>query len=79
MIIWVFFKLIKTHIPPKSGKNEKILKCFEKNKTKSFGFGNKKLGSDTDNEIGPWFWFPISKPGFGRTLMKLAVLSVICT
>ena len=29
-----------------------------------------KLGCDTDNEIGPWFWFPISKPGFGRTLMK---------
>ena len=28
----------------------------------------KKIGSDTDTEIGPWFWFPIPKPGFGRTL-----------
>ena len=26
----------------------------------------KKIGSDT--EIGPWFRFPIPKPGFGRTL-----------
>ena len=22
----------------------------------------------TNTEIGPWFWFPITKPGFGRTL-----------
>ena len=34
---------------------------------KSFGFG-KKIGSDTDTESGPSFWFPIPKPGFGRTL-----------
>ena len=44
------------------------MKFFEKKK-KSFSFGNKKkIGFYTDNEIGPWFWFPISKPGFGRTL-----------
>ena len=34
-----------------------------------FGFGKKSFGSDTDTEIGPWFRFPISKPGFGRTLV----------
>ena len=32
----------------------------------SIGFGQKKFGTDT--EIGPWFRFPIQKPGFGRTL-----------
>ena len=26
----------------------------------------KKFGFDT--KIGPWFRFPITKPGFGRTL-----------
>ena len=26
------------------------------------------MGSDTDTETGPWFRFPIPKPGFGRTL-----------
>ena len=35
---------------------------------KSFGFGKKKFGYGTDTEIGPWFPFPIPKPGFGRTL-----------
>ena len=40
------------------------MRKFEK---MSFGFGKKKLGSDT--EIGPWFWFPIPKHGFGRTLL----------
>ena len=37
-------------------------------KKKSFGFGKKNFGSDTDTEIGPWFRFPIPKPNFGRTL-----------
>ena len=37
---------------------------------KSFGFGKKSFCSDTDSEIGPWFWFPIPKPGFGSTLLK---------
>ena len=32
---------------------------------KSFGFGKKKFGSDTDAEIGPWFQFPIPKLNFG--------------
>ena len=27
----------------------------------------KKIATDT--EIGPWFRFPIPKPGFGRTLL----------
>ena len=36
---------------------------------KSFGCGKKKdFGSNTDTEIRPWFWFPISKLGFGYTL-----------
>ena len=48
------------------GKNEKNLKNFEK---KSFGVGKKNFGSDT--EIGPWFQFPIPKPGFGRTLQTV--------
>ena len=34
---------------------------------KKFGFGKKKSGSDTDSEIGPWFRFPIPKPGCSRT------------
>ena len=38
---------------------------FEK---KSFGFGTKNFGSDTDTKIEPWFRFPIPKPVFGRTL-----------
>ena len=33
----------------------------------SFSFG-KKIRSNTDTEIGPWFWFPIPKPNFGLTL-----------
>ena len=36
---------------------------------KSFGFGIKSFSSDTNNQIGPWFRFPIPKPGFGRTLI----------
>ena len=28
----------------------------------------ESFGSDTDTKIGPWFWFLIPKPGFGRTL-----------
>ena len=38
------------------------------NKKKEIQFRKKKIGSDTDTEIGPWVWFPIPKPGFGRTL-----------
>ena len=34
-----------------------------------FRFG-KKIISDTDTEIGPWFWFRIPKPGFGCTLVQ---------
>ena len=40
---------------------------FRKEK-KSFGFGWKNFGSDTDTEIGPGFQFSIPKPGFGHTL-----------
>ena len=36
---------------------------------KSFNFGTKTFGSDTDTEIGPWFRFPIPKPDFDRTLL----------
>ena len=38
------------------GKHEKNLK-------------KKIFDSDTNTEIGPWFQFPIPKPGFGRTLL----------
>ena len=36
--------------------------------SKSFGFRKKEFGFDIDTKIGPWFWFPLSKPGLGRTL-----------
>ena len=29
----------------------------------------KNFGFKTDTEIGPWFWFPISKPNFGLILL----------
>ena len=35
---------------------------------KKFGFWRKNFGSGDDTEFGPWFQFPISKPGFGHTL-----------
>ena len=35
-------------------------------KKKEFQFREKRFGSDT--EIGPWFRFPIPKPGFGCKL-----------
>ena len=38
-------------------------------KKKSFGFGKKKFGSETDTEIGPWFRFLTMKPNFGLTLL----------
>jgi hypothetical protein len=38
-------------------------KCGNFWKKKSFGFG-----SHTNTQIGPWFRFPIPRPGFGRTL-----------
>ena len=59
------FELIKTYIPPRSGKHDFFLNV----KKKSFGFEKKKIGYDT--EIGPWFRFPIPKPGFGRTLQTV--------
>jgi hypothetical protein len=57
------FKLIKTYIPQRSGEK------WEKCEKKGFGFGKKNFGSDTNTEIGPWFRFPIPKPGFGLTLV----------
>ena len=43
-------------------------------KKKSFGFGKKNFGSETDTEIGPWFWFPIPKPNFGLPLSTSEVM-----
>ena len=37
----------------------------------------KKFGCDT--EIGPWFWFQIPKPGFGRTLQQILDGPQFCT
>ena len=45
---------------------KKKLKFFEK----KVRFRKEKISSDTDTEIGPWFQFPIPKPGFGRTLVS---------
>ena len=39
-------------------------------KKKGFGFGKKNFGSNTDTEIGHWFWFPIPKPGLSHTLLS---------
>ena len=46
------------------GKYEKSLKFFEK---KRVSVSEKKISTDT--EIEPWFRFPITKPGFGCTLV----------
>ena len=32
------------------------------------GFRKKSFGSNTNTKIGPWFRFPIPKPGFSRIL-----------
>ena len=50
----------------------------EKNilKRKSFGFRKKSFGSDTDTQIGPWFWFMIPKPGLGCTLDQIHITDV---
>ena len=42
---------------------------FENIKFLKFQFPKKSFGSNTDTEIGPWFRFPILKPGFGCTLI----------
>ena len=47
------------------GKQNKNLNFFEKKE--GFSLGEKSFSSDTDTESGPWFRFPIPKPGFGRT------------
>ena len=47
---------------------KKKLKFFEKKKV---SVSEKKIGSDTDTKIGPWFRFPIPEPGFGRTLISV--------
>ena len=49
------------------GNHEKYEKKMKK---KSFSFRKKKFDSDTDTKIGPWFRFPIPKPGFGRKLKR---------
>ena len=46
-------------------KYEKMSKIWKREVSVS---EKKKNGSDTDTEIGPWFRFPIPKPGFGCTL-----------
>ena len=59
------------------GKHDKNLNLFKfVFKKKSLGFGKKSLGSNADTEIGPWFWFPIPKPGFGCTLPQTMNLNL---
>ena len=57
----VFFPTIKGTLKPADK-----FRRFSSFVSESFEFGTKS--SDTDTIIGPWFWFPIPKPGFGRTL-----------
>ena len=49
----------------------------EKNLEKNVSVSEKKIGSKTDTEIEPWFRFPIPKPNFGLTLMKISDLEDI--
>ena len=49
---------------------KKVWNFLKKKKKKSLSFGKKFFDSDTDTEIGPWFQFPIPKPGFGCTLQE---------
>ena len=70
-------KLIKTCISPRGGKKREKFEAWKKKlKKKSFGFGKKDFGSNTYTEIGPWFWFPIPKPGFGCTLVVNTIFSL---
>ena len=57
--MWAYFKVCKN--VPRSGKDEKSLTLFE--------FFGKKISSNTDTKIGPWFRFLILKPSFGHTLV----------
>ena len=45
---------------------EYLSKICSKTEEKKFRFGKKRFGSYS--KIGPWFRFPIPKPGFGCTL-----------
>ena len=72
MKVGVSFSITKGPLKPNFLPNiryKKKLKLDKKSLKKSFGF--KKNGSDNDTEIGPWFRFPIPKPGFSRTLLSL--------
>ena len=62
--IWFIFKLTKTYIPQEVGHMTKNLKKDWKNVSVS----EKKFPFDTDTKTGPWFRFPIPKPGFCCTL-----------
>ena len=35
--------------------------------------GNENFGSHNDTKIGPWFLFPIRKPGFSCTLLLIRI------
>ena len=38
----------------------------------------KSFGSDTYTKIGPWFWFPIPKPGFGCIIYTATAATKVC-
>ena len=57
------------YLPKKWEKMRKIWSLKKKWK-KIVSVLEKKIGSNTDTEIGPWFRFPIPKPGFGCTLYQ---------
>ena len=46
-------------------------------KKTSFSFGKKNFGYETDNDIGPWFQFPIPKPNVSLTLLSTKVLYML--
>ena len=43
----------------------------------SLGLGKKSYGTNTETQS--WFWLPIMKPGFSRTLSVTTLTSVQCS
>ena len=73
MKIWVYFHAYKNLY---SLKKWETSEKFENNlKNKSFGFSKKKISSNTNTEIKPWFWFPLPKPGFCHTYIYTTPLT----
>ena len=72
MRTWVYFQAYKN---PKVENMRNIQKISETKQKK--GVWKIFFGSNTNTEIGPWFRFPIPKPGFGRTLNDRSVKKML--